>query len=210
MRKSLLVLIAWVLAAESGIAQVPDASVTIHQNTLNGFLAAVGPLSGTGQFNLIGIKGDYVWSLRNARIELTPDHAQFLADGNVKTGTFSYSSPAVGDVEIKYHPETNRISVKVLKTAFEVYTKILGKKIHITDIDAARFYRLEFEFAGPQPVQPKVDIVLPDKTVKTIYITPASQDLHLERERIVVTSQLVFSDRPVKTRSEENRSRDRH
>jgi hypothetical protein len=180
-----------------GIAQPSDASVVVHQNTLNKFLTAVGPISGTEEFNALGIKGDYTWTLRNARIELKPDKARFIADANVKVGILSYKSVASGDVEIKYHPETNRISIKVLKAEFEVYTKIFGNKVHLATIDAARFYRPEFEFAGPQPVEPKVDVVLPGGTKKTIFIAPVSQNLHLEQDQIVVTSQLAFSDQPI-------------
>jgi len=83
-------------------------------------------------------------------------------------GPISYSSGASGNVEVLYHPESNRISVKVLQAIFEVYFKIFGKKIHITDIDAAKFYKPEFEFAGPQPIQASVDVALPDSTKKTI------------------------------------------
>ena len=210
MAKNLLITIIVFFMIQKGFAQVPDASVIVHQNTLNGFLTAVGPISGTEEFNVVGVKGNYVWSLRNARIELKQDQARFIAEGNVKIGPISYTSPAIGEVEVKYHPETNRISVKVLKAIIEVYTKILGQKIHITNIDAATFYRPEFEFAGPTPVQPKVEILLPDRSVKTIYIMPVSQNLHLESERIVVSSQLVFSDHPIEKKSDEGRAPDRH
>lgn len=97
---------------------------------------------------------------------------------------------------MKYFPETNRIKVRVVQAIFEVYTKILGKKIHIANVDAARFYRPEFEFVGPRPVQPSVLVYLPDGSTKTIYIVPVSQNLRLEPRQIVVTSRLVFSDQP--------------
>ncbi|MFZ1082630.1 MAG: hypothetical protein WAO19_11990 [Candidatus Kryptoniota bacterium] len=177
-------------------APLPDAAVIVYESTLNGFLNAVGPLSGKGQFNTLGIKEDYTWTLRNARIEISKDQASFLADANVKAGLFSYSAPAMGAVEVKYFPDSNRIKIKVVQAVFEVYIKILGKKIHIANIDAAKFYRPEFEFAGPRPVQPSVNVTLPDGGTKTIYITPVSQNLKLEEQKIVVTSQLVFSDQP--------------
>ncbi len=175
---------------------LPDAAVIVNESTLNGFLNAVGPLSGKEKFKVIGIEGDYIWALKNARIELSQDQARFTADATVKAGLFSYSAPATGDVEVKYFPETNRIKVRVVQAIFEVYTKILGKKIHIANVDAARFYRPEFEFVGPRPVQPSVLVYLPDGSTKTIYIVPVSQNLRLEPRQIVVTSRLVFSDQP--------------
>jgi len=80
---------------------------------------------------------------------------------------------------------------------FEVYTKIFGKKIHITDVDASKFYRPEFEFAGPTPIQPSVEIALPNGGKKTIYIKPKSQNLKLEPDQIVVSSNLEFADHPI-------------
>ena len=200
-----LMLAVLLMMLHRGIAQPSDASVIVHQSTLNKFLTAVGPISGTEQFSVIGIQGNYTWSLRNARIELKPNQALFVADANVKVGPLSYGSVASGDVEVKYRPETNRISMKVLKAEFEVYTKIFGKKIHITNIDAAKFYRPEFEFAGPQPVEPKVEVMLPGGTKKTIFIAPVSQNLHLEQDQIVVASQLVFSDQPIRNDHKEGK-----
>lgn len=168
----------------------------VYESTLNGFLKAVGPLSGKGQFKTLGMKQDYNWTLNNARIDIERDQAHFFADATVKAGVFSYNAPASGDVEVKYSPETNRIKIKVLQAIFEVYIKLFGKKIHIANVDAAEFYRPEFEFAGPQPVQPSVNVTLPDGGTKTIYIMPVSQNLRLEEHKIIVTSQLVFSDQP--------------
>ncbi len=174
-----------------------DAAVIINQSTLNGFLNAIGPISGKDNYNVLGSKGEYTWTLRNARIEFRPDQARFIADASIKVGPFSYGSQAAGDVEVLYHPETNRISIKVLHAIFEVYLKVFGAKIHIANIDAARFYKPEFEFAGPQPIQASVDVALPDGYKKTIFIKPISQNLHIEQDRIAVTSMLAFSDQPI-------------
>ena len=103
-------------------AQGPDAVVVVRQSTLNGFLDAVGPVSGKAPYNVLGMKGEYTWTVKNARINLKPNAADFTADASVKVGPFEYGSVANGDVEIKYHQESNRISVKVLKASFEVYT----------------------------------------------------------------------------------------
>ncbi|HVN49193.1 MAG TPA: hypothetical protein VMU30_10295 [Bacteroidota bacterium] len=174
----------------------PDAVVIVNQSTLNGFFDAIGPVSGTEPYNVLGMHGDYTWTVEHAHIDLKPDQALFMADAHIKIGGFSYGSTAKGDVEVKYHPETNRISVKVLKATFEVALSIFGKKIHIADVDVSKFYRPEFEFAGPQPVQAKVEVALPGDKKKMVYITPFGQLMKVEKERIVVTSQLKFSDQP--------------
>ena len=178
-------------------AQPYDASVIIHQNTLNSFFKAIGPISGKDKYNVLGSKGEYTWTLRNASIELHPNQARFKADADIKVGPFGYSSQASGDVEVLYHPESNRISVKVLHATVEVYLKIFGAKIHITDIDAARYYKPEFEFSGPQPIQASIDVALPDGSKKTIFIKPVAQNLRIEQDQIAVMSRLAFADHPI-------------
>jgi hypothetical protein len=197
MRTSLFILTALVCFSTASPAQPSDATVIIYQNTLNGFFNAIGPISGKDRYNILGKHGDYIWTLRNARIELRPDQARFIADADIHIGPLSYGSVASGNVEVLFHPESNRISVKVLQATFEVYIKIFGKKIHITDIDAARYYKPEFEFSGPQPIQASVDVALPDGTKKTIFIKPVAQNLIIEQERIVVSSKLAFADHPM-------------
>jgi hypothetical protein len=197
MRTSLFILIVIICFSAASPAQSSDATVIIYQNTLNGFLNAIGPISGKDQYNVLGKRGDYIWTLRNARIELRPSQARFIADADIHVGPLSYGSEASGNVEVLFHPESNRISVKVLQATFEVYIKIFGKKIHIANIDAARYYKPAFEFSGPQPIQATVDVALPDGSKKTIFIKPYAQDLTIEQERIVVTSNLAFTDHPM-------------
>jgi hypothetical protein len=197
MRTSLFILTALFCFSAASPAQPSDAAVIIHQNTLNGFFTAIGPISGKDQYNVFGTRGDYIWTLRNARIELHPNQARFIADADIRIGPLSYGSVASGNVEVLFHPESNRISVKVLQATFEVYIKIFGKKIHITDIDAARYYKPEFEFSGPQPIQASVDVALPNGSKKTIFIKPVDQNLAIEQERIVVSSKLAFADHPM-------------
>jgi hypothetical protein len=180
----------------AGVSAAPDATVAIHERTLNNFLAAVGPVSGKGKFEVAGSKSEYTWTVRNPRIEVAADKAEFIADASVKVGPVNYRSDAKGAVEVKYDTADNRISVKVLKADFEVYTKILRKKIHIATVDVSKFYRPEFEFAGPQPMQESVTVEMADGSVKTVYISTKDQTLHLEEGRIVVASSLVFSDKP--------------
>jgi hypothetical protein len=197
MRTFLFTAIAILCLSSASTAQTSDASVIIYENTLNGFFNAIGPVNGKSQYNVLGQHGDYQWTLSNARIELRPNQARFIADAKIHIGPLSYGSEASGNVEVLYHPESNRISVKILQATFEVYFKIFGKKIHITDIDVAKYYKPEFEFAGPQPIQASVEVALPNGSKKTIFIKPVAQNLVIEQERIVVNSRLAFADHPM-------------
>ena len=104
-------------------------------------------------------------------------------------------NPANGAV-MRAYPNRVRAVSNAAKATFEVAINIFGKKIHIADIDASKFYRPEFEFSGPQPVQASVEVALPGENKKMIYITPYGQFMKIEQERIVVISQLKFSDHP--------------
>ena len=170
-----------------------DAAVVIHQNTLNGFLTAIGPVSGKEAFNVAGIKGDYTWTVTNARIEITPGKAAFTGDASVNAGPTSYGTVVSGEVEVKFDPAANLINVKVTRAAFEVYVKALGAKKHITDVDISKYYQPEFQFAGPQPVQSSVKVSMPDGSVKTVKITTVSHNLKLEQNQLVVETNLGFA-----------------
>ncbi len=197
MLKRLYPLLCLLFVWQNGFGQAPDATVILHQRMLNAFLDAVGPVSGTKNFNLLGVKGRYTWTLSNARIELLPGHARFLADANIKAGPVSYSAPAVGNVEVSYDARDNRIRIRVEHAVFDVYTKVFGRRVNIAKIDAAEFYHPHFEFAGPRPVETTVRVKLPDDRVKILYIEPVSQDMRIEDRQIVVTSRLEFSERPM-------------
>jgi hypothetical protein len=194
LKKTIIFVISALMYISNGSAQTPDATVIVNQNTLNGFLNAIGPVSGSDQFNVGGAKGTYTWSVKDARIELKPDKAVFIADASVKAGPAGYGSVATGDVEITYNQATNRIRIKVLKASFEVYTTVFKKKVHLADIDIAKYYRPEFEFAGPQPTEPSVNVDLPGGAKKIVYISTAGQNMKIEQNQIVVTSNLKFSD----------------
>jgi len=88
MLRKIIFVFSFLLICSNAFAQAPDATVIIHENMLNAFLDAVGPVSGTNHFNMLGIKGDYRWTLSNARIEVKRDHATFTADANIRVGPF--------------------------------------------------------------------------------------------------------------------------
>ena len=190
--KSFFIAAICLLTAFSSTFAQPDATVIVHQSTLNGFLNAIGPVSGKADFKVAGAKGKYTWTVKNAKINLMPDAAKFSADASIKVAGFKYNSKAKGDVAVKYNQEANLISVKVKKASFEVYTKIFGKKIHIADVDISKVYKPEFQFAGPQPVQDSVEVVMPDESIKIIDISMKDANMKLAEQKIVVTSNLEF------------------
>ena len=110
MLTSLFILTTLICFQTGSPAPLPDATVIIHQNTLNGFFNAIGPISGKDQYNVLGMHGEYTWTLRNARIELRPSQARFIADADIHVGPLSYGSEASGNVEVLFHPERKSIS----------------------------------------------------------------------------------------------------
>lgn len=176
--------------------------MAINQSVLNKFLSAIGPLSYQNSVNVKDYlkdikflpiqKIDYKWTVSNPRIAIKPDKAIFMADVVVNSAGVNFPTTAQGVVEIKYDDASNIISVKVLKVAFEVAVTVFKQKIHITDVDISQFYRPEFQFSGPQPIQKSVDVKMPDNTVRTLYLT-AKPRLTLEEGQLVVSTGVDFS-----------------
>ena len=193
--KTVLSLLITVLFVTSLAAAPPapsyDAVVMIHQSTLNKFLEAIGAITGGGSFN--NGMSSYTWTVKNPAIEISKDAAKFTADAQIKAGVLSYGTTAKGDVDVAYDSLKNIISVKIRKASFEVAIDLFGNKIHITDVDISAFYRPQFEFPGPQPLQSHFDVALPDKTKKPLEIKTVVKKIALEPGRIVVGSNFVFS-----------------
>jgi hypothetical protein len=183
-----------------------DAKIFINQTSLNKFLTAIGPMTYDGTYSEknLGVTIPYTWYVENASISIHPDKAEFNADVNVQIGPVKrgpltilpspvkYPAKAKALVEIKYDENTNRILIKILKAGVEISVNILGKKIVISELDISEYYRPEFEFNGPEPVQKKVDVKMPDGKIKTFIITGKTK-MTLEESRIVVSSGLDFS-----------------
>ncbi|MDE3058804.1 MAG: hypothetical protein KGJ59_12695 [Bacteroidota bacterium] len=96
------IVIVLLLFHVNSIAQPSDAAVVVYQSTLNGFLAAVGPVSGTDEFHVLGVKGTYRWTVKNPRIEIKPGAARLIGDADVKVGPIAYGTTATGDVAVNY------------------------------------------------------------------------------------------------------------
>lgn len=173
--------------------QVPtyDALVVINESTLNKFLQAIGPISGGGTFN--NGRSSYVWTVKNPTIKIIKNASSFTADAEIHSGLLNYGTTAKGDVDVIYDNQKNVISVKIRKASFEVALDLFGNKIHVTDVDISSFYKPQFQFPGPQPLQNHFNVDLPDKTVKSIHIKTFVKKIALEPGRIVVGSNFVFA-----------------
>jgi hypothetical protein len=178
------------LAANPNPTPDYDAFVIINESTLNKFLQAIGPISGGGSFN--SGRSSYSWTVKNPLIHISKDGSAFTADAEIHSGLFNYGTTAKGDVDVLYDNAKNIISVKIRKASFEVALDLFGSKIHITDVDISTFYRPQFQFPGPQPLQSNFDVALPDKKSKPIQIKTFVKKLVLEPGRIVVGSNFVF------------------
>ncbi|MEM5948137.1 hypothetical protein WKV44_06245 [Spirochaetia bacterium 38H-sp] len=172
----------------------PDASIVIKQTALNKFLEAIGPLSNKERFSVAGVRGEYVWEIRNPRIVLESDRARFEGDVSVKVPSLriSYTAPARGEVSVRYDLDSNRIKVRVTRASFDVVVKVLGKRLKVAEVDLARFYTIAFDFPGPKPFESFVEVTLPDKRKKDIRITTVPV-LRIEKGQIVVGSELRYS-----------------
>ncbi len=183
-----------VVAATPNPAPDYDAFVIINESTLNKFLQAIGPITGGGSFN--SGRSSYSWTVKNPLIHISKDASAFTADAEIHSGLLNYGTTAKGDVDVLYDNAKNIISVKIRKASFEIALELFGNKIHITDVDISTFYRPQFQFPGPQPLQSNFDVALPDKKSKPIQIKTFVKKLVLEPGRIVVGSNFVFFTPP--------------
>lgn len=190
-------LISTVTVAQAGGPQ-PDLSVVIYEQNLNKLLGAVGPISGKGPYNIGISSGEFNWEVRNPRIEIQNGQARFVADTKVNAGFFNYSPQTKGNVDIQYDAKRNKIKVKVTRAEFEVYLEFFGSRTHITDVDITPFYKQEFEFDGIELAQTKFDVQIAENKTKTIYLSTNTPTLSLEKGKIVLSTQVVFSDQPSK------------
>lgn len=199
MMKILLFLLFYLLLLRVSFAQKnSDFTMIINETTLNKLFTTIGPITGTNVYKVGFIGGVYNWTMKNARIELIKDSAKFITDVDVDAGPINYSTPVPGKAAIKYDPKTNKINVTVIDAVFEIYTRILGKKIHIKDIQLAEYFKTPFVFDGPANMETDMDFTMPDGSIKKIYTKTDNCKLHILPHQIVLNSQLIFYEKVTK------------
>jgi hypothetical protein len=195
MKKSAIFLFLSLILPNLSYCQEEDLSVVITENLLNKLLSAVGEVTGTGSVNLPIHKGEYSWVAKNPRLSILPEGTSFSADVTVKIGFFKYSPDVKGIVDIDYATATNTIIIKIRSAEFELYLGLFGKKLHITNIDLARFYKEPILFPGPEPIEKGIELTLPDGRKKSLSVTPENYSLRLEKGAIRVASVLSFKEK---------------
>ncbi len=172
----------------------PDASISISQDILNKFLLTIGEVKSSSTFNISGVKGEYSWIVKNPKIILSKDKARFQSEVSIslKFPPINYTTPAYGDVSIKYNPEDNKIYIKVEKVAFEVSFNILGKKIFVGEVDISKFYQISFTFPGPKPFETVSEVNMPDGSKRKIKIE-SIPNLIIDEGKIIVGSNINFT-----------------
>ncbi|MCD6069184.1 MAG: hypothetical protein K0S33_4010 [Bacteroidetes bacterium] len=187
------------LAAKSQSKAVNDFTAILHEETLNKVFTAIGTIKGSNDFEVMLIKGRYNWTVIGPKISIRPDSSQFSCDAKVDVGPFSYTTKVPGHVKITYDQKKNEIQVKIVKAIFELYTYIFGKKVHIKDIDIAEYLTEPFIFEGPKSMATDFEFMMPDSTMKHIYIQPSVCEMEVRWKEIVTRCEVDVSDKPFKT-----------
>jgi hypothetical protein len=173
-----------------------DMQVIITEEMLNKCFKALGPISGKEGYQVWFVKDTFTWILVNPQIHLHEGKADFTTDVGVIAGPFGYSTSCVGDVSIWYDRPKNLINVKITKCILEIYTKFMGTKYHLKDIDLADQFTDPFTFDGPTATSTEMDMEMPDGSVRKLYMTTTDCDLSVKEKQIVVPCEVDFSLTP--------------
>lgn len=175
-----------------------DFSFTLHEETVNKVLAAIGQVSGTNDYEVMFIKGKYKWTILNPQINIRPDSSQFFCDALVNVGPFNYKTNVKGDVKITYEKPNDKIAIKITRAIFELYTVVLDKKFHISNIHLEDHFKEPFLFDGPRSFGTSMDVSLPDSVSKKIYVQPTECELNVKWQEVCAICEVVVSDKPIK------------
>lgn len=169
-----------------------DMRIVIHEEMLNKMLAALGNISGKEPYSALLVKDTCYWTLIGPKIRLHPGKADFETNVNVKAGPFNYTTPVKGNVAVTYDRVKNVINVKIESAIMELYTKVLGKKIHIKDIDLADQFTEPFTFDGPTATESEMEFPMPDGTTKVMVMRTSDCDLSVVEDMILVPCEMEF------------------
>ena len=177
---------------------INDFSVVLHEEAINKVIAAIGDIKGTNDYEVLLISGKYHWTVHNPKINIRPDSSDFTCDALVNVGPFNYKTQVVGNVKITYDNEKNLIYIKISRAIFELYTVILGKKIHIKDIHLEDYFKEPFAFEGPRTMATDMEFMMPDSSMKKIYVQPTACKMELKWKEICTSCEIVAADKPFK------------
>jgi hypothetical protein len=173
-----------------------DIQIVISEEMMNKCFKALGAISGKEPYSVLFVHDTFTWTLVNPQIHLHEGKADFTTDVNVKAGPFMYTTTCVGDVGIWYDRPKNLINVKITRCIVEIYTKILGTKYHLKDVDLASEFTDPFTFEGPTATSTDMEMEMPDGTIRKLYMRTTDCDLAVKEKQIVVPCEVEFSLTP--------------
>lgn len=185
-------------AKKATVKEINDFAVSLHEETINKVLVAVGDIQGTNDYEVMLIHGKYHWTVQNPKISIRPDSSAFTCDAIVNMGPFDYKTKVLGNVKINYDNETNLISIKISRAIFELYTIVFGKKVHIKDVHLEDYFKESFLFDGPRSMTSEMEFTMPDSTKKKIYVQPCECRMELKWKEISTACEVAASDKPFK------------
>lgn len=176
-----------------------DFAFVLSERAVNKVFTAVGEINGKSEYEVLGIiKGHYNWKVLNPKINFKPDSSDFTCDAKVEVGPFSYKSEVLGRVKITYDNKSNLIAIKITSAIFELYTMVLGKKVHIKDIHLEDYFKDPFVFEGPKSFATDMKFTMPDSTVKQIYVQPTECVMKVVKMAIKTSCDIAAQDKPFK------------
>lgn len=175
-----------------------DFSVSLHEEAINKVFTAIGDIKGESDYEVMLISGKYHWKVLNPRINLKPDSSDFVCDAKVEVGPFHYTSQVVGNVKVYYDNKKNEITIKITRAIFELYTMVFEKKVHIKDIHLEEKFKDPFIFEGPRTLATDMEFMMPDSTMKKIYVQPKDCEMKVRQKEICTYCEIVASDKPFK------------
>ncbi len=176
-----------------------DFAFVLSERAVNKVFTAIGETNGKSEYEVLGIiKGHYNWKVINPKINFKPDSSDFTCDAKVEVGPFGYKSQVLGRVKITYDNKSNLISIKITSAVFELYTMVLGKKIHIKDIHLEDYFKDPFVFEGPRSFATDMSFTMPDSTLKQIYVQPTQCVMKVSKQIIKISCDIEAQDKPFK------------
>lgn len=191
-----ILLLALQMQAQKKANDINDFSVSLHEETINKVLLAIGEIRGVNSYEVMLISGTYTWTVKNPRINIRPDSSDFTCDALVKMSFFEYKSKVVGNVKISYDEDKNLIYVKISRAIFELYTMLFGKKVHIKDIHLEDYFKEPFAFEGPRTITTEMSFSMPDSTQKKIFIQPTWCKMELKWKEICTACEVSATEVP--------------
>ncbi len=175
-----------------------DFTVSLNEEAINKVFLAIGDIKGESDYEVMLIKGKYHWKVINPKINLKPDSSDFTCDAKVEVGPFNYTSQVVGNVKVYYDSKKNEIQIKITRAIFELYTMIFEKKVHIKDIHLEEKFKDPFVFEGPRTLATDMEFMMPDSTMRKIYVQPSDCEMKVKLKEICTYCEIVASDKPFK------------